>query len=87
MGFFKRSRKAQPSEEQKFGCRFNSARDVTESERQAMRFIEGTLDGDTTCYFIPNVQAVHAVLRSCGFRVDQTTFTNDHDIIVRCVIR
>ena len=52
----------------------------------AMRFIEGTLDGDTTCYFIPNVQAVHAMLRSCGFRPDETTFTNDHDIIVRCAV-
>jgi hypothetical protein len=48
----------------------------------ALRFIEGTLDTDQSCWFIPNVQAVAAILRSCGFRPDQVIFTDQQNIIV-----
>jgi tRNA (mo5U34)-methyltransferase len=51
----------------------------------AMHFVEGTLDRDPTCWFIPNLQAVGAILRSCRFRPDHITFTGEHDVIVRCV--
>ena len=53
----------------------------------AMHFVEGTLDSDPTCWFIPNLQAVAAILRSCRFRLDHITFTDEHDVIVRCVIQ
>jgi len=57
---------------------------MLESRFPAVRFVEGALNGDVTCWFVPNVEAVAAMLRACGFKLDQFTFTNDHDIIVRC---
>jgi tRNA (mo5U34)-methyltransferase len=50
----------------------------------AMRFIEGSLDQDSSCWFVPNIEAVAAFLRSCGFRGDQTAFPTEHEVIVRC---
>jgi tRNA (mo5U34)-methyltransferase len=55
-----------------------------ESKFPALRFVEGALNDDVTCWFVPNVQAAAAVLRSCGFHIGQRTFTNDHDIILQC---
>jgi len=52
----------------------------------ALRFVEGTLDGDVTCWFIPNLQAVAAMLRSCGFHPGQVTFTTEKEIIVSCTL-
>ncbi len=52
----------------------------------ALRFVEGTLDGDVTCWFIPNLQAVAAMLRSCGFQPGQVTFTTEKEIIVSCTL-
>jgi tRNA (mo5U34)-methyltransferase len=49
-----------------------------------LRFVEGGLTGDTTCWFVPNPQAVCAILRSCGFRTDDVTFSCDEDVIIRC---
>jgi tRNA (mo5U34)-methyltransferase len=49
----------------------------------AMHFVEGALDNDTSCWFVPNLQGVAAILRSCGFTLDHVTFTTDHDVIVR----
>jgi hypothetical protein len=58
---------------------------MLENRFPAVRFVEGALNGDVTCWFVPNVQAVAAMLRACGFKLgQQLTFTNDHDIIVRC---
>jgi len=49
-----------------------------------LRFIEGQLDGDVTCWFVPNIQAVRAILRSCHFQPEATTFRNEQDVIIRC---
>ena len=57
---------------------------MLEDQFPAIRFVEGALNGDLTCWFVPNVQAVAAMLRSCKFKLDKIAFTNDHDIIVRC---
>jgi tRNA (mo5U34)-methyltransferase len=34
----------------------------------SMQFIEGGLEGDASCWFVPNVEAVAAMLRSCDFQ-------------------
>jgi len=60
---------------------------LDKNEFPALHFVEGALDGDTSCWFVPNVQGVAAMLRSCCFTVDQMTFTNDHDVVARCVSR
>jgi tRNA (mo5U34)-methyltransferase len=57
------------------------------SDFPSLRFVEGALDGDTSCWFVPNLQALAAILRSCNFRVDQAAFANDHDVVVRCGTR
>lgn len=57
---------------------------MTDQRFPAMRFIEGTLNGDATCWFVPNPQAVTAMLRSTRFRPSEITFTDEHDVIVRC---
>jgi len=57
---------------------------IEDAEYPSLRFVEGGLDGDTSCWFTPNVTGVAAMLRSCGFQLDTATFANDHDIIVRC---
>jgi tRNA (mo5U34)-methyltransferase len=48
------------------------------------RFVEHTMNGDVTCWFIPNATGVAAMLRSCGFTIENLVFTNEHDIIARC---
>jgi tRNA (mo5U34)-methyltransferase len=53
----------------------------------ALHFVEGTLDRDPSCWFVPNLQAVAAILRSCGFRLDHITHTDDHDVVVRCAVQ
>jgi len=58
---------------------------LEDAEYPSLRFVEGGLDGDTSCWFIPNVTGVAAMLRSCGFHLDTATFATDHDIIVRCI--
>jgi tRNA (mo5U34)-methyltransferase len=49
-----------------------------------VRFVEGALNGDVTCWFVPNIQGATAILRSCGFRPGVIAFTNEQDIIVQC---
>jgi tRNA (mo5U34)-methyltransferase len=50
----------------------------------AIRFVEGSLDNDVTCWFVPNPQAVMSMLRSCGFKPGPVTYSGRNDIIVRC---
>ena len=57
---------------------------MTDEQFPAMRFVEGTFNGDATCWFVPNLQAVTAMLRSTHFRPSEFAFTNEHDVIVRC---
>ena len=51
-----------------------------------IRFIEGDIRGDTTCWFLPNVEAVLAMLRSSGFSIEEAVFP-DHTIFVRARAR
>jgi tRNA (mo5U34)-methyltransferase len=58
---------------------------VLDDERfPTLKFIEGGLDGDVTCWFVPNTQAVRAMLRSSGFVIDKSVFSNDPEVIARC---
>ena len=57
---------------------------MTDQQFPAMHFVEWTLNGDATCWFVPNLQAVTAMLRSTHFRPSEMTFTNEQDVIVRC---
>jgi len=49
-----------------------------------VRFVEGQLAGDSSCWFIPNVQAVAAMLRTCGFVPEEFIYPNEQEVIVRC---
>jgi len=49
-----------------------------------VRFVEGRIAGDSSCWFIPNVQAVTAMLRGCGFVPEEFIFPNTQEVIVRC---
>jgi hypothetical protein len=51
-----------------------------------MRFVEGGLGGDVTCWFIPNVEAVAAILRSCGFVPRDFIFPSVQEVFVRCTV-
>jgi tRNA (mo5U34)-methyltransferase len=50
----------------------------------ALRFVEGALDGDDSCWFIPSVEAVLAMLRAAGFKPDLIICPTGHEVIVRC---
>jgi tRNA (mo5U34)-methyltransferase len=52
----------------------------------AIRFVEGALDGDVTCWFVPNPQAMMSMLRSCGFKPEQLAYAGRADIFVRCAL-
>ena len=60
---------------------------MQEHQFPALRFVEGALDNDVSCWFVPNIQAVAAMLRSSGFQPDEMTFMNEQNIIVRCTVR
>jgi tRNA (mo5U34)-methyltransferase len=49
-----------------------------------VRFVEGRIAGDSSCWFIPNVQAVAAMLRTCGFIPEEFIFPDEQEVIVRC---
>ena len=49
-----------------------------------VRFVEGQIAGDSSCWFIPNVQAVAAMLRTCGFVPEEFIFPDEQEVIVRC---
>lgn len=51
-----------------------------------LRFVEGGLDGDTSCWFIPSVDAVLALLRTAGFRPEQMIRPTAHEVIVRASV-
>ena len=50
----------------------------------SLHFIEGKLDNDSSCWYLPNIEAVLGMCRSSGFEVDEVTFPTNHEIIVRC---
>jgi tRNA (mo5U34)-methyltransferase len=49
-----------------------------------VRFVEGQIAGDSSCWFVPNVQAVAAMLRTCGFVPEEFIFPDEHEVIVKC---
>lgn len=51
-----------------------------------MRFVEGALDNDGTCWFVPNAQAVPSLLRSSGFTPNKSVFPTESEVIVRCSV-
>jgi tRNA (mo5U34)-methyltransferase len=51
----------------------------------ALRFVEGALNGDSSCWFLPNPPAVLAMMRSSGFRVEQVVLSSPHEIFVQAV--
>lgn len=53
----------------------------------ALKFIEHALGPDTTCWFVPNPEAVYAMLRSAGFAVEEVIFPTEHEIIVKATAR
>jgi len=50
------------------------------------QFIEGGLAGDGSCWFVPNVEGVAAMLRSCGFKPKDFVFPNVQEVFVRCTV-
>lgn len=64
---------------------FNS-REMLDDRFPSMQFVEGQLAGDASCWFIPNVQAVAAMLRACGFVPQEFIYPNDQEVIVRCTV-
>jgi tRNA (mo5U34)-methyltransferase len=51
------------------------------------QFIEGGLAGDGSCWFVPNVEGVAAMLRSCGFKPQDFVFPNVQEVFVRSSVR
>ncbi|HEY2384864.1 MAG TPA: DUF1698 domain-containing protein [Terriglobia bacterium] len=57
---------------------------MSDGQVPSLHFVEGALNGDGSCWFVPNIDGAAAILRSCGFTLEQMICTNDHDVIVRC---
>jgi tRNA (mo5U34)-methyltransferase len=51
----------------------------------ALRFVEGALNGDSSCWFLPNPPAVLAMMRASGFRVEQVVLSSPHEMFVQAV--
>ena len=51
----------------------------------SISFIEEKIDGDASCWFLPNVQAVSAMIRSCKFEAVKYIFPTNREVIVKCV--
>ena len=47
-----------------------------------MRFVEGGLDGDTSCWFVPSAEAVLALLRSSGFKPQEMILPTEHEVLI-----
>jgi tRNA (mo5U34)-methyltransferase len=61
-----------------------NSRVMNDDRFPAVRFVEGQIAGDSSCWFIPNVQAVAAMLRTCGFVPEEFIFPDEQEVIVRC---
>jgi len=57
---------------------------LSDAKFPGMRFVEGALSDDVTCWFVPNLQAVTAMARSCGFTIDHVDFPTSHEVLLRC---
>jgi len=56
--------------------------DLNDSSFPSLRFIEGGLDGDASCWFVPSAEAVLAMLRAAGFRPERMIRPTPHEVIV-----
>jgi len=61
-----------------------NSRTMLDDRFPTVRFVEGKLAGDSSCWFIPNVQAVTAMLRTAGFVPEEFIFPNTQEVIVKC---
>lgn len=52
-----------------------------------LRFVNGGLDGDRSCWFVPSPEAVLAMLNSSGFLPEEMIFPTNHEMIVRCSVK
>ncbi len=50
----------------------------------SLSFIEEKYGGDASCWFVPNIQAVSAMIRSCKFEARKWVFPTNREIIVKC---
>ena len=48
-----------------------------------LRFVEGGLDGDTSCWFVPSVEACLAMLRGARFKPERMVCPDAHEVIIR----
>jgi len=55
---------------------------LNEPDFPLLRFVEGNLDGDVSCWFVPSPEAVLAMLRSCGFKPETMIFPTKHEMLV-----
>jgi len=60
--------------------------ELKQPEGPLLRFVEGGLDGDTSCWFVPSVEAVLAMLRAAGFQPEQMILPTEHEAIVRASV-
>jgi len=58
------------------------ADDLSGAEFPSLRFIEGKLDGDGSCWFVPSPEAVLAMLRTSGFQPETMIFPSEYEMIV-----
>ena len=59
---------------------------MADSRFPSAQFIEGGLAGDGSCWFVPNVEGVAAMLRSCGFKPGEFIFPNGQEVFVRSTV-
>jgi tRNA (mo5U34)-methyltransferase len=55
---------------------------LNEPDFPLLRFVQGALDGDPSCWFVPSPNAVLAMLRSCGFEPERMIFPTPNEMIV-----
>jgi tRNA (mo5U34)-methyltransferase len=60
--------------------------EMLDSHFPAMKFVEGGLGGDLSCWFVPNVEGAAAMLRSCGFVPRDFVFPDSREVFVRCTV-
>jgi len=62
------------------------ADELNEPNFPLLRFVEGGLDGDSSCWFVPNINAVLGLLRSSGFKPDRMIRPSPHEVIIRASV-
>ncbi len=60
--------------------------ELNQPDFPTLKFVEGRLDGDDSCWFIPSTEAVLAMLRATGFNPEQMICPTGHEVIVRCSV-